>query len=312
MEYKDYYKILGVDKKASQEDIKKAFRKLAVKYHPDKNQGNRTAEEKFKEINEANEVIGNEEKRKKYDALGENWKAYSQHGGNAENFDWSKWTSQQRRQRQPYTQDDDNGQGHFSDFFESIFGEHFGGFSGSRQKNSNVRQGQDMQATLELSLEDAFHGTTRQISLNGQKINMAIKPGTRDGQILRMKGKGGQGQHGGANGDLLITVSLSKNPVYERSGNDLHFDQKLDMYTAVTGGKIKVQVFDKTVKVDIPAGTDSGKIFRLKGIGMPVFENPSTRGDAYVKIMIIVPKNLSAKEKELFNQLQNLHDEKHH
>jgi len=312
MEYKDYYKILGVDKKASQEEIKKAYRKLAIKYHPDKNQGNRTAEEKFKEINEANEVIGNEEKRKKYDALGDNYKAYQQYGGNAENFDWSKWTSQQRRNRQPYTQEHEGDQEHFSDFFESIFGEHFGGFSGSGQKRSRVRPGTDQQATLELSLEDAFHGTTRQILLNGQKINMTIKPGIRDGQILRMKGKGGSGQHGGASGDLLITVNLVKNPVYERSGNDLHFDQKLNIFTAISGGKINVQVFDRTVKVDIPSGTDSGKIFRLKGMGMPVFENPSTRGDAYVRMMITVPKNLSAREKELFTQLQRLHEEKHH
>jgi len=309
MDYKDYYKILGIAKTASQDEIKKAYRKLAIKYHPDKNQGDKKLEEKFKEINEANEVLGNPEKRKKYDELGENWQAYQQHGGDSGNFDWSKWSNRGRQQGGQQQQEYYGGGGNFSDFFENLFGG--GGGFGQEQRTQRPMQGQDMQADLEISLDDAFYGATRQISLNGQKINMKLRPGLRNGQVLRMKGKGGQGRNGGPAGDLLISIVIVKHQKYERKENDLHFEHPLNVYTATLGGKEHVAVFDKTVKVDIPAGTDSGKIFRLKGMGMPFFDNPLQRGDAYVKMMISVPKNLTPAEKELFTQLSNLKDLKH-
>jgi curved DNA-binding protein len=310
MEYKDYYKILGIDKTASQEDIKKAFRKLAIKYHPDKNAGNKKAEEKFKEINEANEVLGDAEKRKKYDELGSNWQSYRQHGGDAGNFDWSKWTNRNNRQgrQQQYEQEFDGGS--FSDFFENIFGGRFGGNEGGSRRSQRT-QGQDLQADLELSLEDIYEGGTRQITLNGQRINMKIKPGLQEGQVLRMKGKGSPGHNGATAGDLLIVIHIARHNRYEVRGNDLHFDQPLSLYSAVLGGKIHVKVFDKTVKVDIPAGTDSGKVFRLKGMGMPLFDKPGVRGDAYVRMMIHVPKNLTAEEKNMFNRLADLKEAKH-
>ena len=308
MEYKDYYKVLGVKKDASPDEIKKAYRKLAVKHHPDKNPGDKKAEEKFKEINEANEVLADEEKRKKYDELGENWQYYQQHGGDANNFNRSQWSNG----GQPFggggfrTEDFEGDGGQFSDFFESIFGARPSGAGqpGARQKRTV--NGEDAQAEMEITLEDAYHGGTKQISLNGEKLNLKLKPGIREGQILRMKGKGSPGRNGGAPGDLLITMHVTPNPVYERKGDDLYFDTAIDAYTAILGGKVTVQGMGKSVQMNIPAGSDSNKTFRLKGMGMPVYGNPEINGDAYVRIVIQVPKQLSEKEKELVMQLVNL------
>jgi curved DNA-binding protein len=296
MEYKDYYKILGVSKGASQDEIKKAFRKLAVKFHPDKNPGDKKAEEKFKEINEANEVLGDAEKRKKYDEMGDNWKHYQQQG------------DQSTGRRQYSRQHHDFGEGfggEFSDFFESFFGG--GGFSGYKQSQGQqrVRQGEDLNAEMELSLSDVFYGATKQVSINGQKINLKVKQGIRDGQILRMKGKGSPGSGGGPAGDLMISVRLVKDPIFDRRGDDLYFDQPLDVFIAILGGKSSVTVFDKTVSMDIPEGTDSNKVFRLKGMGMPVFENATIRGDAYVRMIIRVPKNLSEEQKKTLEEFRN-------
>jgi curved DNA-binding protein len=296
MDYKDYYKVLGVSKTATQDEIKKAFRKLAIKYHPDKNPGDKKAEEKFKEINEANEVIGDADKRKKYDELGANWKQYEQQG--------EQYARQNSGSRQYHTYSEGFG-GEFSDFFESFFGG--GGFSGFNQgRQQRSRQGSDVTAEMELTLNETFYGSTKQVSIDGQKVNLKIKPGMREGQVLRMKGMGSPGYNGGAKGDLLITVNLSKDPVFDRKGNDLYFDHALDALTAILGGKISVRGFDKSVTIDIPPGTDSNKVFRLKGMGMPIFEDPSTRGDAYVRMVIHVPKNLSEEEKRLLRQVAAL------
>lgn len=297
MEYKDYYKILGVSKTATQDEIKKAFRKLAIKYHPDKNPGDKKAEEKFKEANEANEVLGDAVKRKKYDELGANWKQYEQQGNQY---------SGQRQSRGQRAHDFGDG-AEFSDFFESFFG---GSFSGFEQRQTRSRKGADLSASMELTLEDVFNGTTRQVTIDGEKVNLKIKPGTRDGQILRMKGKGSPGVGGGAAGDLLITVKLLNHPVFERRGDDLYFNHALDATTAILGGSVSVKGFDKTVSMNIPAGTDSNKVFRLKGMGVPSFENPEIHGDAYVKMIIRVPKDLTEKEKELIREFQELHGKK--
>lgn len=295
MDYKDYYKILGVKKDASADEIKKAYRKLAVKYHPDKNAGNKAAEEKFKEANEANEVLGNPEKRKKYDELGENWQAnpqYANQGGGrgGAGFDTSSFYG-------------DGGQ--FSSFFESIFGSG-AGFGGARQRAPQTRRGQDQEATITLTVDESFHGVAKQITLNGEKLNLKFKPGTSNGQVVRLKGKGSPGYAGGENGDLLITIQLAPNPRYEVKGHDLYFDQPLDVYTAILGGKLSVQGIDKAVMMPIPAGTDSHKTFRLKGMGMPVFGKADERGDAYVRVVIQVPKGLSEEEKGLFEKLREL------
>jgi curved DNA-binding protein len=300
MDYKDYYKILGVEKKATQDEIKKAYRKLAVKYHPDKNPGDKKAEDKFKEINEANDVLSDPEKRTKYDNLGENWQQYQGAGG---------FGQQQRRGGRPggsqsYSQGDDS---QFSDFFESIFGNSGGfgggGFGGGSSRRRAVQKGEDYQAETTISLEEAFHGTTRQVNLAEQKLNLKLKPGIAEGQVLRMKEKGGPGLNGGPNGDLFITLHIIKHPRFERKGDDLYFDQPIEAYTAILGGKINVDAIDKTIKLNIPAGTDSDKVFRLKDMGMPRYSDPEKRGDAYVRVYITVPKNLSDKDKETLAEL---------
>jgi curved DNA-binding protein len=297
MEYKDYYKILGVDKKASQDDVKKAYRKLAVKFHPDKNPGDKKAEEKFKEINEANDVLSDPAKRKKYDDLGENWQSQGQ--GFPNDF------GQQSRRRQGGQQFYSSEESQFSDFFESVFGSGAGGgFGGSaKQRGRMQRQGEDHQAETTITLEEAFNGTSRQVNLANQTLNLKLKPGIADGQTLRMKEKGGPGMNGGPNGDLFITIHVQKHPRFERKGDDLYFDQPLDAYTAILGGKLAVQTIDKTIKINIPEGTDSDKVFRLKEMGMPEYSNPKQRGDSYVSVHIVVPKNLSSEDKEILAKL---------
>lgn len=298
MDYKDYYKVLGVDKKASQEDIKKTYRKLAVKFHPDKNPGDKKSEEKFKEINEAYDVLGDAEKRKKYDDLGENWQQYQQRGAPNNNQQYYN----------PQGGSPFGGEGGFSDFFESFFGGGSSGFGGSRQRSTRKVKGEDYQAETTITLEEAFHGTTRQINLSTQKLNLKLKPGIADGQILRMKEKGAPGINGGPDGDLFITIHIQKHHLYERKGDDLYFDQPLDAYTAILGGKLSVQAIDKPLNINIPAGTDSGKTFRLKGMGMPLEKDATQRGDSYVRVMITVPKHLSAEDRELLSTLANKAD----
>lgn len=294
MDYKDYYKILGVSKTASADEIKKAYRKLAVKYHPDKNQGDAKAEEKFKEINEANDVLGDPEKRKKYDEMGENWQYYQQQA--------NQYGQHQRQQGGSSSQFFGGDASSFSDFFESIFGHDASGFGNARHRTYQMK-GEDLQGEAEISLEEAFNGTSRQFSVNGQKLSLKIKPGITDGMVLRIAGKGNPGINGGPNGNLLITVHVANHHRFERKENDLYFDEWLDVYTAILGGKIAAHTIDKTLNVNIPAGTDSGKTFRLKGMGMPLYNDPTQRGDAYVRVMINVPKNLTEEEKVLVKQL---------
>jgi curved DNA-binding protein len=310
MEYKDYYKVLGVNKNATEEEIKKAFRKLALKYHPDKNPGDKKAEEKFKEANEANEVLSDKVKRKKYDEIGANWNAHQEDGG-SENFDWRKWSNHGQQYETHFHPEDYFGKNaHFSDFFETLFGSGFGDVRNTGQRTSRPLRGEDIQAEMEIALEDSFYGADKQIHLNGQKINMKLKPGIREGQILRMKGKGSSGARGGESGDLLITIHVAKHPRYEVKGNDLYFENELDLYTAVLGGKMNVKLFDRTIKISIPPGTDSGKIFRVKGMGMPVYGKAEIHGDAYVKTKISIPQNLSLEEKEMFSKLSSMRSEK--
>jgi len=298
MEYKDYYKILGVDKKASTEDIKKAYRKLAVKYHPDKNPGNKQAEEKFKEINEANTVLTDPEKRKQYDELGENWK-YAQQGGGYGGQ--GNGTGQRRTYTTQEFEDIFGGGGGgsgFSDFFESIFG--------NRRSRSAPTQGQNFKADLEISLLDAYQGAEKVFDLEGQRLRIKLKPGIADGQQIKLKGKGGPSATGGPNGDLLITVKVAEDPGFRREGDDLHMEAPVDLYTAVLGGKASIRTLKGIIKVDIAKGTDSGKILRLKGLGMPVYNRPGEFGNLYIKINVSVPKNLSERETELFRQLAQL------
>lgn len=289
MEYKNYYKVLGVEKNATQEEIKKVYRKLAVKYHPDKNQGNKKAEETFKEVSEAYDVLGDVEKRKKYDQLGENWQQY------ANQHEQEFYTQSNRRYNQNQT---NNNESRFSDFFESIFG-----YNDNIKRSSTKRRGEDHQASTTITLDEAFYGTSRQVNLGTSQLNLKLKPGIADGQVLKMKEKGGQGLNGGPAGDLYITVKIATHNKYERKGNDLYADEPLDVFTAIKGGKQIVAAIDKQLTVTIPTGTDSNKVFRLKGMGMPHYTDPKIRGDYYARLVITVPKNLTTQENSLLDEM---------
>jgi curved DNA-binding protein len=293
MEFKDYYKILGVSKTATIDEVKKAYRKLAIKYHPDKNPNNKAAEEKFKEINEANEVLSDPEKRKKYNDLGENFNQYQQQGRREDSFDWSKWTGGGQ---------DYGDQGEFSSFFESVFG---GGFGNSRRGSAKMKV-QDYRAEIEVPLEDAYHGTERRIDANGRILQMKLKPGIRDGQVLRIKEKGGPGRNGGPKGDIYLTLIIPPHPHFERREDDLYCNISVELYTAILGGKQLIITMKGNIRIDIPAGTDNGKVLRLKGLGMPRFGETNEFGDLYAKINIIVPKNLTDKEISLYKELQQI------
>jgi curved DNA-binding protein len=315
MDYKDYYQILGVSRDATADEIKKAYRKLAAKYHPDKNPGDKSAEEKFKEINEAKEVLTDPEKRKLYDQFGKDWEYYKQAGAQG-NFDWSKYAQQQGGGR-AYTysgniedMEDLFGGGGFSDFFDLLFGGGGGARTRTRHGRTRTRptsqKGQDYAAEVFISLEEAYHGTSRQLNVDGQTIKINLKPGVADGQKLKVSGKGGPGVGGGQKGDLYITVKVYPHPLFERKGDDLYTDVKVDLYTAVLGGKVEVNTFKGKVKVDIAPGTNPGKVLKLKGLGMPNYKHPSTYGDLYVKINVEIPKDLTDKEIELFKKLRDM------
>jgi curved DNA-binding protein len=298
MEYKDYYSVLGVDKKASQEEIRKAYRKLAVKYHPDKNQGNKAAEDKFKEISEANEVLSDPEKRKQYDQLGANWKQY-QHAG----FDPSNHANRGGQRYTYRTGGDDPdffGSG-FSDFFQSFFGGGRSSYGGGGVDFENPEN--DLAGEVPVSLEEAYHGTERIINANGQRIKVKIKPGVYDGLKLKVKGKGQKGSFGKA-GDLYLTIRLLTTPGYERRGNDLHMEAPLDMFKALLGGKQEISTLSGKINITIPEGTQNGKVVRLKGKGMPAYGKSDEHGDLYVKLMVQLPQRLTEEQKELFGKLQ--------
>ncbi len=311
MDFKDYYKILGLAKTATADEIKKAYRKLAVKYHPDKNPNDKSAEEKFKEINEANEVLGNAEKRKKYDELGENWKYYQQSGqpGNqGQDFDWSKYTNRGGNNSHSYTTGEQFNGGDFSDFFENIFG---GGFAGGKQSQQRTFNGRDYNAEMQVSLEEAYFGTTRQLELDTQKLQLKTKPGLKDGQVLRLKGKGGKGMNGGQDGDLYITVHVTEHPHYKRKEDDLYCDITVDLYTAILGGQTLIRTLHNPIKMNIGKETENGKVLRLKGMGMPKYGKENEYGDLYAKVNIKLPKDLSPKEIELFKELSTIKHTSH-
>jgi curved DNA-binding protein len=307
MEYKDYYKILGVDKNASENEIKKAFRKLANKYHPDKNKGDKTAENKFKEINEAYEVLKDKEKRSKYDNLGSQYNRYRSSGGSPNGFDWSDWyasTGNGNYSGQSSFGDMfSGGSGGLSDFFEKIFG---GGFSGDQRRRAATTKGQDVQAEFEITLENAFRGGKQSFEFNSQKIQINLKPGIQDDTKLKLTGKGYASPNGGPNGDLILVIKVKKHPVFKRKGNNLHMEHYIDVYDAVLGGEITINTLSGKIKVNVATGTSCGKTLKLKGQGMPQYANPTIRGDLFVKLMIRVPEKLSAREKELFEELRSL------
>jgi curved DNA-binding protein len=308
MEFKDYYKILGVDKNATKDDIKKVFRRLAKKYHPDKNPGDKASEEKFKEVTEANEVLSDPEKRKKYDQLGFNWKQY-QNAGPEANYGYKNYQPGNQGGGTAYSGNFDElfgNVGGFSDFFESFFG----GRPGS-SKQSHPRKGKDYEASLSISLEEAYHGTEKEFIVDGKKIRIKITPGIEQGKKLRLKQQGSDGVSGGEKGDLYITINIENHFRFERKGNDLYCNLDVDLYTAVLGGKKHLKTLDgKTINVNIPPETESGTSFRIKEMGMNHNANSALRGDLFVKINVKLPKHLSAKEIELFKELSLIRNAK--
>ena len=300
MDYKDYYKVLGVDKKAAQAEIKKAYRALAVKYHPDKNPGNKESEEKFKTINEANEVLSDPEKRKKYDELGENWAQHEQYknrqGGNP--FDGSG---------DPFARGNTNdafggSNGDFSDFFEQFFSSRTGKAKG--QNRSSAFRGEDYQTEMEITLEEAYKGTSRIVQLENEKLRITTKPGSYNEQLLNIKGKGSKGSSNEYNGNLMVTIKVKPDSLFVRKGDNLYFNQKIDLYTAVLGGEVLVDTMSGQVKIKILAGSQNGKSIRLKGKGMPVYGKPNDFGDLYIQLEITIPTELTDKQKELFETLK--------
>jgi curved DNA-binding protein len=310
MEYKDYYKMLGVSKTATADEIKKAFRKLAVKYHPDKNPGNKQMEEKFKEINEANEVLSDPGKRKKYDELGTNWKQYERTGGSADGFNWAQHAQQQQGRRARGNEGNAHFEfedaGGFSDFFEQFFG---GSTAGSSFGGGSTRsiKGQDLRLDIDITLEEAYSGTVRQFEVDGEKLQIRLKPGSYDGQQIRIKGKGGKGKGAGQRGDIYGFVHVQKHPHFRVDGGDLYCEIPVEFYTALLGGKATIRTLKGLIKVDIAKETENDKVLRLKKMGMPVYDEPEKFGDMYAKVNIIMPKNLSQKEIELFKQLAELY-----
>jgi len=295
MDYKDYYKVLGIDKKASQDEIKKAYRALAVKYHPDKNLGNKEFEEKFKLANEANEVLSNPEKRKKYDELGENWQQYEKNPNQGRGNPFGNAQSGQQQY--------EGGPSDFSDFFEQFFAGRTGATGRSQGRNANFKGG-DYETEVEITLEEAYQGTSRIIQLENEKLKITTKPGAYSDQLLRIKGKGAKGSNAENRGDLFVRIKVKPQPPFIRKGDDLYINHTINLYTALLGGETIVNTLSGQVKIKIEEGTQNAKSIRLKGKGMPVYEKTTVFGDLYVQLQIKIPEKLTDKQKELFQQIR--------
>lgn len=302
MAFIDYYSILGVDKSASAEDIKKAYRKMARKYHPDINPTDPEAHSKFQQINEANEVLGDPEKRKKYDEYGENWKhadeyakarqQQAQNGGFSSDFGGGQY-------QYGFSSDNFEGNG-FSDFFENLFG---GGGGFNRSRRSSGYRGNDYNTELHLSLREAATTHKQTLSVNGKSIRITVPSGVEDGQVIKLRGQGAPGSNGGPHGDLYIKFVIQPDPRFLRKGNDLYTNAELDLYTAVLGGDLMVDTLDGKVKVTVKPETQNGTKIRLKGKGFPVYKKEEHFGDLFVTYSVKIPTNLTPEQKELFKQL---------
>jgi curved DNA-binding protein len=316
VQFRDYYETLGVPKTATEDEIRTAFRKLARKHHPDVAKDKKAAEEKFKEINEAYEVLSDAEKRKKYDQLGAGWNQpggfqpppgweAQQRGGGFQQWQWGGGEN-------GGVEFEFGGTG-FSDFFEAFFGggrgrSAFGGFGG---RQATAERGADVEADIMVTLEEALHGSTRTVSLRRAGSNkvenyqVKIPRGVHEGQRIRLAGQGEAGVGGGKSGDLFLRVRLAKHPDFSVEGSDLVHDVKIEPWQAVLGSELLVPTLEGNVRLKIPPGTQGGQRFRLRGRGLP--STSGTRGNLYVDVQINVPKKLTEREREVWRELAKLH-----
>ncbi len=291
----DYYKILGISKTATSDEIKKSYRKLARKYHPDLHPNDKTAEQKFKEINEANEVLSNAESRAKFDKYGKDWK-------HADEFEKASRQQQSQGRRPQGQQYSSQQEGDYSDFFESMFGRGGGGGGGRTQSF----KGQDFTAEMHLDLKEVYATHKRTLTVNGKNIRLTIPAGVSDGQMIRIKGQGGPGMNGGPNGDLILQFAIANTTSFKRDGNNLYKTVELDLYQAILGGEITVDTFDGKVKLKITPETQNGTKVKLKGKGFPVYKKEGEFGDLLLTYEIKMPQNISEKERELFVELSKI------
>lgn len=300
MEYRDYYKILGVERNASAAEIKKAYRKLALKYHPDRNQGDKQAEEKFKEINEAYQVLSDPQKRSRYDQLGDQYTRWQQTGGAPGGFNWEDWVG--TNPRGGVRVEDLSGMfggGGFSDFFSAIFGG-MGMDPAQTRTRSRTQQPASYQQPVQITLQEAYHGAERTISVEGRRYEGKIPPGAKTGTRVRIPGAVRQG---GQSADLHLVVEVLPDPRFERQGDDLTTEFTIDLYTAVLGGQATVATPGGDVVLTIPPGTQPGQTFRLAGRGMPQLRNPQQRGALYARAKVQIPRSLTNRQRELFLEL---------
>jgi len=298
MDYKDYYKILGVERNASEDDIRKAYRKLAMQYHPDRNPNDKQAEERFKEINEAYQVLNDPKKRTHYDRLGSDYSTWQRRGAPGD-FNWDDYVSGYPGGTRVNMEDFEDlfgGAGGFSDFFRTIFGQ--GAGTGTRTRTRQQPQG--YQQELEITLEEAYQGTTRVFESDGKQKQVRIPAGVRTGSKVRVAGVGPNGL------DLYLIVDVKEDPRFERRGNDLHTTATASIFTAILGGEADVETLSGKVKLNVPAGTQPEQVFRLAGRGMPSVKNASEKGDLYVRLKVQIPKYLSAKQRELLEEASRL------
>lgn len=321
MEYKDYYKILGVERNADEKDIKKAYRRLARQYHPDMNPGDKAAEARFKEINEAHEVLSDPEKRRKYDELGQNYQRWQQSGAPGGGFNWSDYVSGGRGQGAPggspgggvrveYGNINDlndlfGGDQGFSDFFQAIFGGAPGATRTTAQRPQRTPP-QDYEHEIEVTLEEAFSGGQRMLDVDGRRLEVKIPAGVKTGSRIRVAGEGPAAGPGAARGNIYLVVRVLPDPGFERRGDDLYTEIPVDLFSALLGGEVRVPTFGGTVALKINKGTQSGRTIRLAGQGMPKLKS-SERGDLYAKVRVMIPETLSEREEELVRQWAQLH-----
>ena len=310
MDYKDYYEILGVPADADKKVIQQAYRQLARKLHPDVNPGDKEAEEKFKTINEAYQVLSNEEQRKKYDALRAQYQQWQQTGGRQQDFDWQNWSAQPGAQTgaQPgegvhvqYASAEDledlfGSESPYSDFFTNIFGQARRGGQGGSQASSAARRGRDVEYEVDLTLEEAFHGTKRLLEIDGHRIQAGIPAGVDTGSRVRLAGQGEPGRNNGPAGDLYLSVHILPNQTFERAGDDLHIDVPVDIFTAVAGGEVRVPTLERPLILTIPPRTNANRSFRLRGKGMPHPGKPDQPGDLFARVRLVLPETLTDQE----------------